>query len=153
TSAARHRACRRWRVIPISPCRWGRWQACRWDCRSSVPRGPKRSCYHSAMRTDRRLTCANRLFFSRFASGSRGVLVPVFLAFVLTRDRVEHLRVACLLEIFQRLTAHGCVDVQVGRADDGAELFQEEENHAVLNERTPIASANHVALFGGEPSR
>ncbi len=39
---------------------------------------------------------------------------------LLRRDRVQHLRVARLEEVFQRLPAHGGVDVQVGGADHRA---------------------------------
>jgi hypothetical protein len=40
--------------------------------------------------------------------------------------------------------------VQVGGADDGAELFQQEEDRAVLDQRAPVACAQHRALRLGE---
>src|SRR5690606_18269659 len=77
--------------------------------------------------------------------------VPILLAGVAAGDRVQHLRVARLLEILERLAAHMRVDVQVRRADHRAELLEHEEDHAVLDHCAPITAPHHVALLVREP--
>src|SRR5690606_13587046 len=79
-------------------------------------------------------------------SGLRPRPIPVLLALVGACHRVEHLGVPGLLELLERLAAHRRVDVQVRRADDGTELLEHEEEHAVMDHRAPVAAAHHVAL-------
>src|SRR6185312_2326724 len=69
--------------------------------------------------------------------------------------RVQNLRVAALLELFERFAAHRGVDVQVRDADHRAQLFQHEEADAVMDHLLPRTAPNHVALVlaqlrGGE---
>ena len=79
------------------------------------------------------------------------VLVPRERAGVLAGHRVERTwRVARLLELLERLAAHGRVDVQVRHADHCAELFQHEEDHAVVDHAAPVAAAHQVALLVGQ---
>src|ERR1700722_16810691 len=63
---------------------------------------------------------------------------------------VQNLRIASLLEILQGLAAHGGVDMQIGGAQDRPEFLEQEEDHSVVDEGTPVALAQHVALFGRE---
>ena len=62
----------------------------------------------------------------------------------------EHLRIPRLLEVLERLTAHRGVDVQVADADDGAELFEHEEDDAVVDHGAPVAAADEILFFFGQ---
>src|SRR5665213_4387487 len=62
-------------------------------------------------------------------------------------DGVEHLGVAGLLELVQRLAAHSGIDVQVGDAGHRRQLLQHEEDRAILHHGAPVAAADHVALL------
>src|SRR5262245_31993606 len=50
-------------------------------------------------------------------------------------------RIAGLLKVLERLPAHGSVDMQVGNADDGAELLEHEEARPVVNHSAPVQTA------------
>src|SRR6185503_2112435 len=62
-------------------------------------------------------------------------------------NRIEDLCVACPLEFLERLSTHVRIDVQIRHADHGGQLFEHEEDRAILHERAPVAAADHVALL------
>ncbi len=62
-------------------------------------------------------------------------------------DGISHGGVAGLLELGHRLSAHGCVDVDVADADDGSEFLQHEEDDAVVDHAAPVAVADQRLLF------
>ena len=67
-------------------------------------------------------------------------------------DRVQRAgRVARLLEVLERLAPHRGIDVQVGDPDHGAELLQHEEARAVVDQRAPVATPDHVAFLRRQP--
>src|SRR5688572_2844163 len=65
--------------------------------------------------------------------------------------RIQRARsVARLLELGKRLAPHRRVDVEIGDANHGAELFEHEEADAVMDHAAPIEPAHELALFGRE---
>src|SRR5437762_9555618 len=88
---------------------------------------------------------------SAVACGVR-LLVPAQISGPFARHGVKRARsVARSLERLERLAAHRGIDVQVRRPGDRAELLEHEEDHAVVHQGAPIASANQVSLFFGQP--
>src|SRR6266446_681625 len=61
--------------------------------------------------------------------------------------------VARSLERLERLAAHRGIDVQVRHSGDRAKLLEHEEDDTVVHQAAPIATANQVALFFGQPGR
>src|SRR4051812_49242057 len=63
------------------------------------------------------------------------------------RHRIQHLGLAGLLESLERLSAHRGIDRLIRHADRGGELFENEEDYAVADQRAPVELAQHLLLF------
>src|ERR1700722_19416797 len=73
--------------------------------------------------------------------------VPFLLSLLLPRNRVENLRIAGLLKGLERLAAHRCIDVKIGCPHYRTQLFQEEKDRAILDQRPPVPPAYHRPLL------
>src|SRR5437867_8836003 len=87
------------------------------------------------------------------ACGAR-LLVPAQVSGPFARYRVQRARsVARSLERLERLAAHRGINVQVRYSGDRPKFLEHEKNHAVVHQAAPIATANQVAFFFGQPGR
>src|SRR5262245_10172506 len=89
-----------------------------------------------------------------WAGALRRLPVPAERRSLLAGDGIQRAgRVTRLLERLERLPAHRSVDVEVQYADDCAELFEHEENRAVMHERAPVAATDEIALLFAQARR
>src|SRR6476469_6076011 len=78
--------------------------------------------------------------------------VPAEVSGAFARYRIQRAwRIARALERLERFAAHRGIDVQVRHAADRPELLQHEEDDAVVHQAAPVAPADQVALFLGQP--
>src|SRR5438034_11696211 len=65
----------------------------------------------------------------------------------LDANAVLDLGVAGCLELFKCLSAHGGVYMQIRHADHSRQLFEYEENRAIVNEFAPVQSSHQISLL------
>src|SRR5438477_424037 len=71
-------------------------------------------------------------------------------AFVFGTNGIQDLGLPRFEEVFQRQLAHAGINLQAGNTQHRAELFEQKENDAVVNQARPVASSNEIAFFTAE---
>jgi hypothetical protein len=85
-------------------------------------------------------------------------VLPLLFAFfrelprrVTTGDGILHADIAGLLEFLQRLAAHLCIDLRIGRTNNRCHFLQAKEDDSIMYETDPVPVVDQPAFLGRQP--